>query len=107
MDASVGHELLERETRDLAADRLVTRDHDGIRRVVDDHVDTRRELERAYVSAFATDDAPLHLVVRQGDGGDRGLGRRLGSDALDRERDDLLRLALRIATRDLTDLSHA
>ena len=65
MDASVGHELLERQARDLAAHRIEARDDDRVRRVVDDDVDAGRELERADVSAFAADDAALHLVVRQ------------------------------------------
>jgi hypothetical protein len=40
MDASVGNELLERESRDLAADRIEAGDDHGVRRVVDDDVDT-------------------------------------------------------------------
>ena len=68
MDASVGHELLEREPRDLAAHRIEARHDDRVGRVVDDDVDAGRELERANVSALAADDAPLHFVVRQRDG---------------------------------------
>ena len=68
MDASVRHELLERQPRDLAADRIEAGHDDGVGRVVDDDVDAGGELERADVSAFAADDAALHLVVRQRDG---------------------------------------
>ena len=105
MDAAVGHELLEREPRDLAADRVEAGDDDGVRRVVDDDVDAGGELERADVAPLAADDAPLHLVVRQRHGRDGGLGRVLGGDALDGQRDDLLGLALGVALGRLADLA--
>jgi len=48
---------------------------------------------------------PLHLVVGKRDGGHRALGRGVGGDALDGERDDLLRLALGISPRRLANLA--
>src|SRR5687767_6824037 len=54
MDAAVGDQLLEREPRDLATDRIEAGYDDGVRRVVDDHVDARRELEGADVPSLAT-----------------------------------------------------
>ena len=65
MDSSVGHELLQREPRDFAPHRVEAGDDDRVRRVVDDDVDTGRQLERADVSPFAPDDAALHFVIRQ------------------------------------------
>ena len=99
MDAAVGHQLLERQPRDLATDRIEAGDDDRVRRVVDDHVDAGRQLERADVPALAPDDAALHLVVGQRDGGHGDLRRVLGGDPLDGERDDLLRLALGVPAR--------
>ena len=65
MNATIGNELLQRESCDFAPDRLETRHHNGIRRVVDDHIDSRCRLERTDVASLATDDATLHFVVGQ------------------------------------------
>src|SRR5919112_1759497 len=93
MDAAVGDELLERETCDLASDRIEARDDDSVRRVVDDHVDARSELEGADVPSLATDDTTLHLIIRERHRGHRALGRMLGGNALNGESDDLPRFA--------------
>src|SRR5689334_1132746 len=66
MDAAVRHELLEREPRDLASNRIEARHDDGVGRVVDDDVDTGGQLERANVAPLAADDPTLHLVVWKG-----------------------------------------
>src|SRR5687768_15087881 len=99
MDAAVGNELLERETRDLPAHWIEARNDDGIRGIVDDYIDSRCELECADVPALASDDAALHLVVRQRDRGYRRLYALLRRNPLDRQGDDLLRLALGVALR--------
>jgi hypothetical protein len=88
MDAAVGHELLEREPADLAANRIEARKQHRFGGVVDDDVDPGRGLERADVAALATDDPALHVVGRQRDRGDRRFGRLLGGESLDRESDD-------------------
>ena len=62
MDASVFEQPLERELRHLAADAVERREHDCLRRVVDDEVDAGEMLERANVATFAADDPPLHVV---------------------------------------------
>src|SRR5215207_7203794 len=105
MDAAVADELLERESSHLAPHRVEAGDDDGVRGVVDDDVDARGELERADVSSLAPDDAPLHLVVRQRDRGDGGLGGVLGGDPLNGQRYDLLRLALGVAAGALANLA--
>src|SRR5690348_10635889 len=61
MDPAVRYELLEREPRDLAPDRIEAGHHDCVRRVVDDDVDSSRELECSNVPAFPANDTPLHL----------------------------------------------
>src|ERR1051326_8107571 len=106
MDAAVQDELLEREPSDLAANRVEAGHHDRIRRVVDDDVDSSRELEGSNVPPFSADDAPLHLVIRERDRGDSALGSMLGCDALNGECDDLLGLALGVATCRLANLAH-
>jgi hypothetical protein len=98
VDAAV-RQLLERDARGLAADRVEAGQDDGLGRVVDDDVDAGGLLERADVAALAADDAALHLVGRQADDGDGALGGVVGGDALDGEREDVARLALRFRGR--------
>src|SRR5689334_5949875 len=106
MNTSIRHELLEREARDLAANRIEAGDHHRVRRIVDDDIDSGRQLEGADVPAFPTDDAPLHLVVRKRYCRYRALSRVLGGDPLNGERDNLLCLALGVASRGFPDLAN-
>src|SRR6266550_3180496 len=106
MDAAVGDQPLERQAADLAAHRLEAGHDDRIGRVVDDDVDAGGGLERANVAALAPDDAALHFVGRQQHGRHARLGRLLGGDPLDRERDDLLRFAIGVLLGLLGDVAH-
>src|SRR5437588_6186382 len=105
VDAAVGDQALEGQAADLTAHRLETGNDDGIGRVVDDDVDPRGGLECANVTAFATDDATLHFVRGQEHGRHARFGRLLGGDALDRERDDLFRLAIGVLLRLFRDVA--
>ena len=58
------------ELGDLAADGVEGGDDDDAGRVVDDDVDAGLLLERPDVAALAADDAALHLVAGNVDGGD-------------------------------------
>ena len=105
MDAAVGNELLQRDARDLAANRVERGDDDRLRRVVDDQVDAGRGFQRADVAALAADDAALHVLVGQGDDGHGRLGDVIGGAALNRHRDDVARLLVRLVLRVLLDLA--
>ena len=94
MDAAVLDQLLERELGDLAADAVEPGDDDDAGRVVDDHVDAGRLLERADVPPLAADDPSLHVVVGDVDRADGDLGGVRRGVALDRRRQDLPRLRL-------------
>src|SRR5207245_7247572 len=59
MDAAVRDEAFERQAPHFATHRLEARDHDGVRRVVDDHVDAGGGFECANVAAFAADARAL------------------------------------------------
>ena len=107
MDASVGHQLLERQPRDLAPDRVEAGDHDGVRCVVDHHVNAGGQLKRADVPAFSADDTTLHFVARERHGGHRNLRGVLGGNPLDGERHDFLGLAFRVALRRFPNLPKA
>src|SRR6188472_3559142 len=86
VDPPVLDQLLERELRDLAADAVERREHDGVRGVVDDHIHPGQVLERADVPAFAADDAALHVVARKLDHGHGRLRGVTRCDALERIR---------------------
>ena len=106
VDAAVLDQLLERELRDLAADAVERREHDRVRRVVDDEVDAGEVLERADVPALAADDAALHVVARELDDRHGRLGGVTGRDALQRVRDEGTGAAPRLCARLLLHLAH-
>ena len=106
VDASVGEQLGERQASDLAAHRVEARQHDGLGRVVDDEVDAGEVLEGADVASLAADDASLHVVRRQVDDRDGGLGDVVGGSALDRHREDVARPPVGVAPGLLLDLAH-
>ena len=88
MDAAVEDQLGEGVPGDLAANRIVAGEHDGLGRIVNDEVHAGSLLQRPDIAPLLPDDAALHLVV-----GDRhdGLGHLDGlvrSVALDRLGDD-------------------
>ena len=106
MDAPVLDQLDERHLRGLAADAVEGREHDRLRRVVDDEVDAGEVLERADVATLAADDPPLHVVGRELDERDRGLGRVRRCDSLQRVGDEVPRAPLRLRPRLLLHLAH-
>ena len=61
-------------SRDLAAEGIVGGDENGLGRVVDDEIHTGVLLEGPDVPPLPADDPPLHVVSRDVDGADRGLG---------------------------------
>ena len=99
--------FVERQPRDLAPEAVERREHDGVRRVVDDEVDAGEMLERADVATLAADDAPLHVVGRELDDGHGRLGRVTRGDALQRVGDEVPRTALRLGPRLLLEHAHA
>src|SRR5687768_8593521 len=98
MDPSVRDQLLERDARRLPPDRIESGENNGLRSVVDDYVDAGGLLEGPDVPAFAADDPALHLIGWEGDHRNRRLGGVIGGDALDREGNDLLGLAVGVAS---------
>ena len=105
MDAPVLDQLGQRQARDLAAQPVEGREHDRVRRVVDDEVDAGEMLERADVAALTADDPSLHVVGRQLDHGHGRLGGMARCDALERVGDEVPGAALRLRARLL--LEHA
>ena len=85
--------------RDLAPDAVERREHDRLRRVVDDDVDAGQVLERADVAALAADDPALHVVGRELDQRDGRLGGVARGDPLERVGDEVAGAALRLGAR--------
>ena len=94
VDAAVLDQLGQREPGGLAADVVERADDDHAGRVVDDHVDAGGLLEGADVPPFAADDPALHVVARDVDRADGGVGGVLGGVALDGGGEDLAGLLL-------------
>ena len=95
VDAAVLDELQEGHLGDLAADGVERGEHDGLGRVVDDHVDAGQVLQRPDVPPFAADDPALHVVRGQLDERGRRLGRVARRHALKRIGDEVSGSALR------------
>ncbi len=90
---------LERDAADLAADRVEAREDDGLWGVIDDEVDARERLESPDVAALAADDAALHVVARDVDDRDGGLGGVIGRHTLDGDADDVACLLVGLFAR--------
>ena len=103
MDAAVGDELGQGETRDLSAHTVEPAQDDRLGGVVDDEIDAGDTLEGTDVAALAADDSALHVVRRQGDDRHGRLGHVVGRRALDGQRQDVARAAIGLSPRVLFD----
>jgi len=83
MDASVGHELMERQAGYLAAHRVEAGEHDGLGGVVDNDFNAGSGLKGADVAALAADDAALDFVAVDVEHRHGILDCGLGGNALD------------------------
>ena len=92
VDATVGHQLMERQTCDFAAHGVETAQDNGFGRVVHDDFDAGCGFQRTDVAPFAADDAALDLVAFDVEYRHGVFDRRLGRHALDRRYDDALGL---------------
>src|SRR3984957_16907445 len=106
MNATVRDELHQRDARNFAANRVVARNHDRLRCIVDNDIDAGGCLDRTDVAAFAADDTALHLVVGQRYYRDRALGDELACQPLDRNCDDSLGAAVSLFARFFFDDSN-
>src|ERR1700683_19410 len=103
MNASVGDQTLDSDSRDCAANRIVTRGDDRFRGVIDDDIDAGSGFDGADVAAFAPDDAPFHFVVGQRNHGDSALGYEFAGEPLDRDRHDPFGAAIGLLARFFLD----
>src|SRR5438552_8034262 len=107
MDAAVLDQLRQGHLGDLPADAVERREHDRLRGVVDDEVDSRQVLEGPDVAAFAADDPPFHVVGRELDERNGGLGSVVRRDALESVRDEVAGAPLRLGLRLFLHLTNA
>src|SRR4029077_12638773 len=106
MNPAVHDQLVQRDSGDLAADRVGSADDHGFRGVVDDQIDPGRLLKGPDVPALLADDAAFELVCRQRQHRDRNLGGLVGGDALNRLGDDLASTALALIASHQFGLPH-
>ena len=96
MNAPVRNQLFESDTRDFAANRIEAGQNNRFRRIVNNQVNAGQGFQRADVAAFAADNAPLHLVVRQRDDGNGRLRHLIGGAALNGLRHDVAGALVRL-----------
>ena len=99
MNPAVRDELFERDSRDLAANRIVARDDHCFGSIVDNDIDAGRGLDRADIAALAPDYAALHLIIGQREHRDGALGDELAGEAFDCDRDDSFRATVGLFAR--------
>ena len=90
MDTAVRNQTLDRLFGNLAAIGIEAGQDDRAGGIVDDEIDAGRELQRADVAPFASDDAALQIVAREIDDRHGCLDRVLGGAALNRFGDVVL-----------------
>ncbi|OIQ82820.1 hypothetical protein GALL_353970 [mine drainage metagenome] len=99
IDPAVGDQCLESHLRNLTSLRIEARERHRVQRLVDQDVDSCQRLEHPDVAPLLADDAPLHLVGRQGEHRHDRLRAGRPRDTLDRRAEDASRPAFRRPTR--------
>ena len=89
MDAAILHQALKGDAGDLAAHRIKAGNDDCLRSIVNDDIHSGQRLKGPDVASLSADDASLHLVAGQADGGDGGVTGHLGGKPLDGRDDDV------------------
>ena len=107
MDTAVGDELLQRQSRHLAANGIEARNGDDLGGIVDDQLDTRQGLQLLDVPALAADDASLHLLAGQRHRGNGGLGYEVARASLNGQCHDAAGLIVGLLTVLLLQLHNA
>src|SRR4030042_1484795 len=88
-DATIQHQRCQRTTGNFTAYGIETRNGDCFGRVVNNHVYASSLLKCMDVPSVASNDAPLHLIRRDGYGGSGDFTNVVGSHALNGSGDDL------------------
>src|SRR3989344_2910023 len=80
---AIEDKILKRDARDLAAYGIVGRECNGARRVVDNNIDSRCPLKRAYIAPFFADNLSFYLVARERNSCRKDVGNDGISEAVD------------------------
>src|SRR5262245_33765230 len=83
MDSPVRNELLQRQPRDLPANRIMARNDHGLRCIIDNQIDSCRGLESSDVASLSTDDFSFQLIVGQRHYRHRPLRNKITGEPLD------------------------
>ena len=106
MDSAVLNQPFEGETGDFPSHGIEARKNDDFGRIVDDEFDSRCVFDGADVAPFPTDDARLHVVAGKRDDGNGRFRSVIGRAALDRKRNNVFRVEIRLVLRLLFDIAH-
>ena len=94
VDTTVGNQLMQSQSSDLAAYGIEARQDDCLGRIINDDLDARCSLQGADVTTLATDDTTLHLVAIDVENSHRVLDCGLGCHALNRLNDNTFSLLI-------------
>ena len=109
VNTTVLYQLVQRQTRYLAAYGIERREGDSLRRIVHNDLHARSGFEGTDITSLATDDTTFDFVILNMEDGDGILCGGLGSHALDGLDDDFLCLFVGLQTgivHDLVDIRH-
>ena len=95
MNTSVNNQLFKSKSCNFAAYRVKSRQYNRLRSIVNYKVDTRKSFYRANISSFASDNAPLHLIIRQRHNRNSCIRNMVGSAALYRSGNNIAGLCVR------------
>ena len=105
MNPTIGNQSLHRFARDVAANRIKSRQHHRVWRVINQHRHARCRFKRADVSPVAANDAAFDVVAVQRNRRRRGFESVIAGVALDCHRNNLPRFFLRFGFRFLDDFA--
>ena len=110
VNTTVLYQLVQRQTRYLAAHGVKSRESDCSRSIIYDNLHTRSSLQRTDISSLTADDTCLDVVILYMENRNGALSSRLRSHTLNGLDDDFLCLFVRLQTgivHDLVDIRHS
>ena len=96
MNTTVVNQLFQSNAGNLAAHRIKAGNNNCLRSIVDNQVNAGQSFQSADIATLATDNAALHLIIRQTNNGNGGLSDMVSSAALNCQRDNLASLSVSI-----------
>ena len=96
IDPTIGHHARKGFGGDGTADGIKARNRNDARRIVDQDIHSSGQFNRTDVATFTANDPSLHIIRRNLDRSNGGLGHMLGRTTLDRHEGDFTSLVIRL-----------